>query len=189
MTYANEEHRDERELIRFAIAGQNEAWLRLNEKIYNVIDSIVDRVQKVVDVNPEAAKASASIMKDLTSIAGDWVKAKVERPSLENTKLRAEIASEYAEAKKRWAEALKAEAEAKKIISETQTQEVLAAMDNLERLLRLQSLMSNMTFTVQGKDGHLLIGPRPDQLGLPAGDTDSLSEEPHKADEEEMRSD
>jgi len=189
MTWANKEHRDERELIRFAIAGQSEAWLRLQDKIYGIIDTIADRIQKASDANPEVVESSASIMKDLTSLAGDWVKAKIERPTLENAKLRAEIASEFAEAKKRWAEASKAEAEARKIMSETQTQELLAAMDNLERLLRLQSLMSNMTFSLQGKDGHLLIGPRPDQLGLPTGDADSLSEEPHKTDEEEMRKD
>lgn len=176
MTYANEEKRDERELIRFAIAGQSEAWIRLQDKIFGIIDTIADRIQEISGANPEMVESSASAMKDLSSLATDWAKAKIERPSLENSKLRAEIAKEFAEAKKNWAEAKKAEAETRKIISETQTQGLLAAMDNIEKLLRLQSLMSNITFDRQGNDGHLLIGPSPEQLGLPDGDTEPLSE-------------
>lgn len=156
-----------KELVRFAVTGRGEEWGRLQERIFVIVDSIVARVQASTDIAPDTANASAEIMKDLSAIAAKWARAKVERPSLENEKLRAEIASEFAEAKRRHAEALKAEAEARKIDMETKTASLVGMLDLLERLLKLTGSMAHITFQQVGQDGHLLIGPRPEQLGPP----------------------
>lgn len=178
MTWANEEHRDERELIRYVLDGKGEEWERLRGRLYSIIDMIASRIQEMSGAEPDTVDASSSVMKDLAGLAMDWARAKVERPSLENDKLRAEIASEFAEAKKRWAEALKAQAEAQKIAQDSRNQQLVAALDNLERLIRLTKVIANVTFEQHGNDGHLLIGPNLDQIGLPAGDNTSLGTSP-----------
>ena len=73
---------------------------------------------------------------------------------------------------------MKAEAEAQKINVELKTDQLIGALDNLERLVRLASVMAHVTFEQHGNDGHLLIGPRPEQLGLPAGDESSSGTSP-----------
>lgn len=181
MTWADQEHRDEHELIRFAVTGRGEEWNRLQEKIFGIVDVIAQRIQDATLSNSNTVEASAEAMKDLTTLAANWAQAKIERPSLENDKLRAEIVSEFAEAKKKWAEAMKLEAETRQINADTRSQDLVSALDNLERLLRIAKVMSHVTFERSGNDGHLLIGPKVDHLGQPAGDN-PLIEDPREDD-------
>ena len=177
MTWADEDKRDKRDLLRFAIAGKGEEWVRLQGRIYAIVDVIARgfRTIPLVKTAPRS-KGSAEALKDLTSLAANWARAKIERPSLENEKLRAEIASEFAEAKRRWAEAIKIEAETRQIESGTNNQELVASLDDLERLLRIAGVMSHVTFTRVEGDAHLLIGPMPDQVGEPNGDMAALGD-------------
>ena len=177
MTWANDEQREEYELLRFAITGKGEEWARLQQRIFDIVDVIAQRIQDATDANPNTVQESADTMKDLTTLAASWARAKIERPSLENDKLKAEIASEFAEAKKRWAEAMKLEAETRQIDVEVCNQQLVSALDNLERLLKIAKLMSNITFKRIGNDGHLLIGPKAEQLGQPDPDAPLHGEE------------
>ena len=176
MTWADQDDREERELIRFSVSGKGPEWGRLQEKIFSIVDVIAERIQQSSSIDQESVDASAEAFKDLSAIATNWARAKIERPSLENEKLKAEIASEFAEAKKRWAEALKLEAETRQIESSTNNQLLVAALDNLERLMRIAKQMSHITFERLDGDGHLLIGPTPEQLGEPKGDVTTSQE-------------
>ena len=100
------------------------------------------------------------MLKDITSIAASWAQAKVEKPSFENEKLRAEIASEFAEAKRRYAEASKLEAETQKINAEN----IGIQLDNLERLMKFAEIMGRVGFSRIGNDAHLLIDSDPDTI-------------------------
>ena len=176
-TWADDEHREEHELVRFAITGKGEEWPRLQQRIFGIVDVIAQRIQNSTDAAPNTVEASAETMKDLTALAANWARARIERPSLENEKLKAEIATEFAEAKKRWAEAMKLEAETRQIDIDARNQELVSALDNLERLLNIAKVMSHMTFERVGNDAHLLIGPRAQQLGQPDGGAPLLGEE------------
>ena len=176
MTWADQDNRDERELLRVAITGKGEEWGRLQEKIYSIVDVIAQRIQDHTSADAAKVEGSAEALKDLSTLAANWARAKIERPSLENEKLKAEIASEFAEAKKRWAEAIKIEAETRQIDSSTNNQELVASLDNLERLLRIAKMMSHVTFARVDGDGHLLIGPTPSQLGEANGDVALLGD-------------
>ncbi len=173
MTWADEQQVDESELIRFVISGRGDAWAHLEAKLLGLIDTIVSRVQE----NPShstVAKTTGEVVEDISRIATEWARAKLERPTLENQRLRAEIACEFAEAKRRLAETLRIEAETRKIDAEAKNIELVALLDNLERLLRITQLMAHATFARIGPDGHLLIGPRPEQVGGPEGDSRAI---------------
>ena len=43
MTWADQEHRDEHELIRFAIKGKGDEWNRLQKKLFGIIDVIAEQ--------------------------------------------------------------------------------------------------------------------------------------------------
>jgi hypothetical protein len=176
MTWADDDNREQRDLVRFAISGKGLEWARLQNKLFAIIDVIAKRVETSCSIDPGKIDGSAEALKDLSAIAANWARAKIEKPSLENEKLKAEIASEFAEAKRRWAEALKLEAETRKIEVETNNQGLIAALDNLERLLRIAKAMSHVTFQNVDGDGHLLIGPSPDQVGEADGDTALLGD-------------
>ena len=173
MTWADEQQVDESELIRLVISGRGDAWARLETKLLGLIDVIVDRVEGSAS-STTATETTREVVKDISRIATEWARAKVERPTLENEKLRAEIASEFAEAKRRLAETLRIEAETRKIDAEARNIELVAWLDNLERLLRIAKLMAHATFARIGPDGHLLIGPRPEQLGDPQGNSHAI---------------
>lgn len=184
MKWADQEHegqKGKKKLLRFYVTGRGDEWSRLQEKIYSIIDSITERIQVSTDVNDVVAEHTADTLKDLSSLAAKWAQAKIERPSLENEKLKAEIASEFAEAKRRHAESLKLEAETRQIDDATRNARIVADLDNLERLMKLASTVAHVSFAKVGKDGHLLIGPTTEQIGIPDGDSaliDTRPEEP-----------
>lgn len=181
MKWADEQHQveqGEKQLMRFAVTGRGDEWGRLQEKIFSIIDSVAERIRESTEVEDEVIEDATDALKDLSSLATKWAKAKVERPSLENEKLRAEIASEFAEAKKRYAAALKLEAETRQIDDATRNARIIADLDNLERLMKLADRIAHVTFAKVGKDGHLLIGPTPEQVGPPDGDAALIESNP-----------
>jgi len=109
--------KDSPDLISITVTGSAREWERLQERVFSIIDSIAKRVDDItgISLTSDDDPSPTEVLKDITRIAADWTRAKVEKPTLENAKLRAQIASEFAEAKKRWAEASKAEAEAQEI--------------------------------------------------------------------------
>lgn len=168
-------------LHRFAITGDGPEWGHLQHKIFALIDNIVDRLDDVDGLDHNTLQEAGDVMKDLTSLAAKWARAKVERSSLENDKIRSAIALDFAEATKRYAEARRSNAgtirdyaEADKLRSEA----LVAKMDALERMLNIVNMIAHSQFRMVGNDGHLLIGPRPQQLGEPDGDPASIASDP-----------
>ena len=78
MTWADQDNRDERELIRVAITGKGEEWGRLQEKIYSIVDVIAQRIQDHTSANPAKVEGSAEALKDLSTLAANWARAKIE---------------------------------------------------------------------------------------------------------------
>lgn len=152
MTLKEQKHS---EMITVEVAGSTEEWKRLQETVFGVIDTIAKRVGDLSGASLPGNEGSnpTELLQDITKIATDWARAKVEKPTLENAKLRAEIASEYAEAKRRWAEASKAEAEAERI----QAEGIAVQLDNLERLLKFSEILGRVRFSRIGNDAHLVI--------------------------------
>ena len=168
MSQREQVDRRESELVRLALTGEGEAWERLQAKVFSIIETIATRIQESTPASEGVTSSTTDVAKDILRIAGDWAKAKVERPSLENSKLRAEIASEFAEAKRRLAEARKAEAEAAKLEQELHGNRLNQDIENLERLLTLAGLMAHVQFARIGPDAHLLLSAG--EIGEPNGD-------------------
>jgi hypothetical protein len=152
------------ELIRLGVAGKGPEWNRLQGKLFTAIERITARIGEWADEPSGQSRAAdmGEMLKDLTSLATDWARAKVERPSLENALIRVDIVAKFAEAKKAMSEARKAEAEA-----------IGTDLDNLERIIKFAELLGRVRVAKVGKDLHLSCGVDPRQLGEPAGDAET----------------
>lgn len=175
MSWRGSEEPQERDLIRFAITGKNaELWERLQGRIFEVVDAIVTRIADTADLDAPETDAVVEVAQDLAKLATDWARAKLERPSLENQKLQAEIAVQFAEAKKTLAEARKLDAETRQIDANTQNQVLDGLLTKLEKLMRM---MGSITISRVGGDTHILAGPTPAELGDPQGTATAPTEE------------
>ena len=88
-------------------------------KVYSIVDFLENKIVNFTK-NSESfdSQSIKELVKDIAKIVSYWIKAKAEKTSTENAKLRAETELKFAEAKKCLAEADKAEAEARKIQAE-----------------------------------------------------------------------
>ena len=161
----SQEHPDAQELIRLGVVGGAEEWSRLQENLFSALEGAVQKVQEWGGATPRDGVEDpyADAVRDIAALASNWARAKVERPSLENAKLRAEIVSEFAEAKRRLAEA-------EKLRSETRQSEMTFALDQLERLLKSAEIVGRLQVARVGPNVHMLVGPDPKELGRPSGD-------------------
>jgi len=174
--YADETSKDQITLIRFCITGSDEAWKRLQGRIYGLINVIADRIEGEGNAESAHVESVREATQDVVRIAAEWVRAKVEKPTLENNQIRAEIAAKFAEAKRTLAEEGKLLAETRAIELENENKQLVWKLDNLERLLRLLSVVAHVTYAEEGNNGHLVIGPAPRQIGGPV-DRDGTDEE------------
>lgn len=169
---SSQEQPDVQKLIRLGVVGGAEEWTRLQGKLFAALEGVVQKVQEWGDRTPGEGEDDpyAEAVRDIAALAANWARAKVEKPSLENAKLRAEIVSEFAEAKRRLAET-------EKLRSETRQAEMTLALDNLERLLKFAEIVGRLQIARVGPDVHLVVGPDPKALGQPSGDA-TVTEEP-----------
>lgn len=169
MTSDNLPARDATELIQLKITG-GDAWARIQDRIFSAVEVLVDRVTRASE-DEHKSEAVAEAVEDVLEIGLKWARAKVERPILENEKIRAEITLDFVEAKKRWAEALKIDSERRQIEAEIGRKQVTWALDNLERLLKIIGTLQQLNAARIGKDLHLFITPALSEIGEPMGDS------------------
>lgn len=83
-----------REHIRIELGGQSsEAWDRVFKKFTNVVEAAVDGL--MAD-SPDGTRGQArEFARDIADIANGWVRAKLERPEIENEAKLAEIAERF----------------------------------------------------------------------------------------------
>lgn len=154
-----------REIARYEMIGDDDAWKRLSSRFLNLIESILGAVRA-----PFALVESAG---DVLGIFTKWAKSKVDRASLETEKLRAETITEYAKGVQTWVSAKKEARELGLDEQKTADAELLAAQKEIEKFVKLvQGRGGMISFTTDGPDGHLHIG-NPKQLGEPAGDAEN----------------
>jgi len=164
--------KSDKELIRFSISGKNpEQWKRLSQSLYKLIDVIADKLSKESEINGEHAYSNSDMAKDIASIASEWAKAKIERPSIENDNIKAETALKFAQAKKHLTEIRKIEEEIIGQRIENRNRELNFLLEKFERLMKMIQIIegAHVEFVRSDNDACLLIGPKPDEL-TPSGD-------------------
>lgn len=165
----------EQELIRLAITGKGDDWNKIRGTLFSVIDRIAKRVEESAAVDPESVRTGEEFTKSVASIFARWSEAKIERPSLENDKIRGEIIRDYEEA-------LKTREERLEIEDRRHNDKLVRQLDLLERLMKLAGFdnLAQISFEQHGQDAHLLIGPSTNEVGDPSGDqTTGLSDHPN----------
>lgn len=160
----------QKELIRYATAGlPDEQWENLQEKVFQIIEKVSEKIASAMSFEPGSTQKTQQVSKDIAQITLKWAQAKLEKPSLENEKLKAEIAAKFAETKKSIAETERTEEETRSLRIDNANKELSYLIDNLEKLLYLTRLIKGgqIKFTRVGSDGHLTIGYDPDELSNP----------------------
>jgi hypothetical protein len=85
------------EPIRIELTGKNgESWNRVFETLTGIV---TNAVTAIAPTDTPTQMAAEQFVADIGEISKNWLKAKVERPSLENEKLFAEIVGLFEEAK------------------------------------------------------------------------------------------
>jgi hypothetical protein len=112
---ASDKHQEK--LLSVPITGHEEQWARVQERILSIVDSVAKRIDNMTGSSNsnETDSSTTVLLKDIIKIAAEWLRAKIEKITLENVKLTTEISSEVAEEKRRIAEVARLEAEAQKI--------------------------------------------------------------------------
>lgn len=153
------------ELIGFDLRGQDAAWAHLHGEFFEAVQALVRRVVAAATASDGFQDGAEDLAEDIAVLAASWAKAKLEKPSLENERLRAEIAHEYAQARQKTAEALKPVAEMRMIESQRDQQAITSALDSLERILRIMALKSQLAVGRIHEDLHAHLGPPVSSLG------------------------
>ncbi|OEK06715.1 hypothetical protein [Roseivirga misakiensis] len=139
---------EKKEFIQFDITGKNEAlWHSLSKRLETIVQDIVAKVSN--------NSASPAITKEILALGVDFVKAKAQKPTLENEKLKAEITERYSQVHKNMAE------------TELHTEEALSKkIDNLEKMIRLMFLLKGgpTHFLQDNNEANLLFGVDLNQL-------------------------
>ncbi|MBR09944.1 MAG: hypothetical protein CMP48_19930 [Rickettsiales bacterium] len=95
----------EKEIFDFRLTALNEeSWKKLSGKLMGVVDSLI------AEINIEKGHSSDSL-KNASEIAVSFLKAKMQRPTIENEKMLSEIMLNYANVKKIDKEAMKIDQE------------------------------------------------------------------------------
>jgi hypothetical protein len=133
-------------LVTLHISGQNsEEWQRVGARLVTLIEKISDRIVEASGVEKDP---SSTTVEDITSIATRWAQAKVEKPSLENDVLKANIMKALAEARK-------IDHESAKIATENRNSEILGMIDAMDRLVDLQIKMQKSGISIKLENGKI----------------------------------
>ena len=139
---------EKKDFLQIGVSGLNpEIWNRLEGQFADLIEKLCDRIG--------ADNSDQQLTKDIVQLGFNFAKAKIEKPSLENEKLKAEIANNYADANKKIFETEKI----KEDIIEKK-------LENLERLLTVFKNMngSNIHFSTLKGSSNLFIGNVPNDI-------------------------
>src|ERR1041385_4260200 len=102
---------EERRVVKLTLTGQDpEAFARLFSQLARKIQSTIETVS-----GTPASEGTKQTLDDVTSIAHTFLHAKLERPSLENQRILAEIAEGFAAAEAHAQQARKTAAEADRL--------------------------------------------------------------------------
>lgn len=116
---------NESELIRFELTGKDaELFKSLFSKLTKAMESVVQSLAK-----EEISDEKKNTIEEVVKITQSYVQAKVQKPSIENEKLIAQITSEYATAQEKLANARRTHAEAESIEVENELRKLRAVIE------------------------------------------------------------
>ncbi len=153
-------------ILKLSVSGlPEESWNRLQDSLFRIIDKVSNKLDENSSIDTDTIDSTSNILKDISSIASQWAKAKVEKPSLENEKIKAEITEKFAQTKKILKETEKTDEEIKSLRIENQHKELSYYLDNLERVFLLMQKFNEarLLFLEDGKSASLFIGKNPSQ--------------------------
>ena len=137
---------DQSELVAIELAGKNpEAFDRLFGKLTETIERSIETLS-----GRDTSPGVSSAIQDVASIAKSFAKAKLEKPSIENQHLIAQISSEYAAAEERLANARKLHAEADSV-------EIDNVLKRLNTAIRMANLLGKVKSLTAEGGSHLMI--------------------------------
>lgn len=167
MTESNGSEGKEIELSRFEIEDLNkETWNRLQGQFALVVRSIINSIADVTGMSESGERITATAAEDLMVLGIDFVKAKAQKPTLENAELQAEVIRKYAETRE-------INARAKKIEQETKDDALDRQIRRLDMLLSSLRTMSQVKFVEQDGQSVIIITQR-------EVDTRETTEEEHQ---------
>lgn len=115
------------DVIRLELTGkQAEAWNRVFDTLAGVVVRAVEHL--IPDDGAEKKEQARQMTEDLAEITKGWAKAKIERPTLENEKIIADITAKFEEAKLTRAKREQVEVETQKKRLELWEQRVAMAL-------------------------------------------------------------
>ena len=137
---------DQAQIVAIELSGRDpEAFDRLFAKLTDTIEKSLEMMS-----GKDASPGVSSALQDVASIAKNFARAKLEKPSIENQHLIAQISSEYAAAEERLASARKLHAEADSV-------EIDNAMKRLNAAIQMANLLGKVkALSVEGGD-HMVL--------------------------------
>jgi len=137
----------ETNMLKLSVSGiPIDRWSRIQETFFGIIDKLEKKLEDNEVLDRSSIDSTSSMLKDITAIATQWAKSKVEKPSLENEKIKAEIAQKFAETKKTLNEAEKTREETKSIQIDNKQKELTFYIDSLERIFVLMEKFNDAQF-------------------------------------------
>ena len=156
-------------ILKLSVSGfSEESWNRLQDSLFRIIDKVSNKIDDSTSIDKETIDFTSSILKDISAITSVWAKAKMEKPSLENEKIKAEIAEKFAQTKKILKDTEKTDEEIKSLRIENRHKELSYYLDELERVFTLMQKFrdAQLFFSKDGQNASLFIGGRIDQYKL-----------------------
>ncbi len=162
-----EEQNDKREtnILKLSASGfSDETWNRLNDSFLNIIENFSNKLENSTSIDKDTLDTTSSIVKDISTIATQWAKAKIEKPTLENEKIKAEIAEKFAQTKKVLKETEKTDEEIKSLRIENRHKELSYHLEELEKVFDLMQKFKQAKLLFSKDDGKasLFIGGKPE---------------------------
>ena len=153
------------EPIRFELTGKNaEVWNRMYETLTSVV---IDGMSSFAPMDDSERESTCQLLMDLAGITGGWAKAKLERPSLENEKLIAEIAEKFEDLKLK-------QAQRKTIELENESKRLDLMVKRVETAIKLLGMLNSCFHFENGKLTLILTNQ---SLSLLHADVKALSQQ------------
>ncbi|MHA1703946.1 MAG: hypothetical protein ACTSWK_16960 [Promethearchaeota archaeon] len=148
-------------IAKYTLRGlPDESWKRLEDSLFKIIDKISNKVSSSSYLSEESKVATSDIINDITKITSKWAKAKLDKPSLENERIKAEIAEKFASTKKLLAETEKTEEEINSLRIDNRHKELMYHVEELELFFNLMNKLKDVKtyFHIDDNEANLFIG-------------------------------
>lgn len=160
------------EVLRIELAGKNaDAWNRVFSNLTRALENAIE--QLAPDATDSDRKVAKELTADIAEITKGWMKARLERPTLENERILADIAARFEELKLAQSQRNKIEAETEAIRIENERKKLTLIEEQISTALRVLGMLQR--HIVRNADGSVILLLTNEILPILAADTRALA--------------